>query len=449
MTHYLASSDRRPGWQVLDLARQHSYTGELVMHADRAVRLYLDGGTVYFAEFVDDPALDAKLATAGLVSPEQLAAGTLHVGTRPNLSRLFDREPTIDRDAVLVTIETMTADLVFALANREVVGVEPVPYAQHPLGVRRWFANQVTIVREVVEAAPQTVATPEAPAAASLPAPIPMPVPSVPATSGSAERDEPDPADDELSLPLAARAVGPMTTEVPTILADGRAEGDDELHIAWLEPAWSDVRDQLPAEEAPVEPSGDAEFQVHWPDGSVSEPQPSEAVAEALAARPQTDPELNIDLDDLDLSVFAEPPADDQPRHGRALRDRSVEPTPTVEAATVRDFAGRLSFELPPLQVTHDDEGATKLVGEVPDDVIAAVRRAIHAIEETTSAELYAPSAPLPAPQVDLPAPAAPSPVEAEQPVTATAPGEQSPAKSSAGERQSALQRLIAGLRSS
>jgi hypothetical protein len=73
------------------------------------------------------------------------------------------------------------------------------------------------------------------------------------------------------------------------------------------------------------------------------------------------------------------------------------------------------------------------------------VRRAIQAIEETTSTEFFQPSTGVAAPRVELPAPTAPAPTP--EPEAAPA-AEAEETRSTAGERQSALQRLIAGLRS-
>ena len=62
--------------------------------------MYLDNGVPYYAERASDPTLGRRLLDAGLLDAKQLERGTVRVGNVEHLGRLFDREPSVDRDAV-------------------------------------------------------------------------------------------------------------------------------------------------------------------------------------------------------------------------------------------------------------------------------------------------------------------------------------------------------------
>ncbi len=62
----------RPGWVVLDAARDHRFTGELVFDVDPEVRVYLDRGSIYLAERSTDPSLGSRLVDAGALNADQL-----------------------------------------------------------------------------------------------------------------------------------------------------------------------------------------------------------------------------------------------------------------------------------------------------------------------------------------------------------------------------------------
>jgi len=134
-------ADPRPASTSLDVARFHAYTGEISFSTDPLVRLYLDGGIVYHAEREGDPTISQALRDIGVVEADQLERGMVRVGDVEHLGRLFEREPSIDRDAVMVVVETRTEAIVLELANRAVASVNVSAYRHHPSGIHRWFVT--------------------------------------------------------------------------------------------------------------------------------------------------------------------------------------------------------------------------------------------------------------------------------------------------------------------
>lgn len=175
-----------PGWVVLDAARTHRFTGELVMRGDIEVRVYLDRGRIYVAERADDPPLGDRLVEAGALHRAQLDYGTMRIGDIEHLGRLFDRVPSINRDGVLVINQLMTDEVIRAVAGQRVSTVTVTPYRHHPSGMHRW-----EVVRDI-----EAVLESEVPEMA-LPAPAPdaTPVSDAPPAELErllAERDERD-----------------------------------------------------------------------------------------------------------------------------------------------------------------------------------------------------------------------------------------------------------------
>ena len=138
-TAALAINGAQPAWMTLNEAREHAFTGEIVFQTDPEVHAYLDNGIVYYAERATDVALGRRLLDAGVLDMIQLERGTVRVGDIEHLGRLFDRDPSVDRDAVTVLAETATEELITELANRAITTVRATAYRHHPSGVHRWF----------------------------------------------------------------------------------------------------------------------------------------------------------------------------------------------------------------------------------------------------------------------------------------------------------------------
>ncbi len=131
----------RPVWQILDEAREHRFTGEVVFELDTPVVAYFDAGVVYVAERADEPPLGDRLVDAGVVESDDLRRGAVRVGRVEHLGRLFERLPDLDRDEVVVSIEVATESLITELANAARCDIRYTAYRHHPAGVHRWFAG--------------------------------------------------------------------------------------------------------------------------------------------------------------------------------------------------------------------------------------------------------------------------------------------------------------------
>lgn len=134
----LAGTFPRPGWVVLDAARDHRFTGELAFDTSPGVRVYVERGVIYLAERASDPSLGSRLVDAGALSAVQLERGSVRIGPIEHLGRLFDRVPDLDRHTVIVTAELMTEECVGWLAAQRVPDVASAPYRHHESGVHQW-----------------------------------------------------------------------------------------------------------------------------------------------------------------------------------------------------------------------------------------------------------------------------------------------------------------------
>lgn len=137
----LSATGPQPVWMTLNEARERAFTGELVFEVDPEVLAYLDNGVVYYAERTSDLSLGRRLLDAGLLDTTQLERGTVRVGDVEHLGRLFDRDPSVDRDAVLVMTEAATEELIAEMATHAIATVRTTAYRHHPSGVHRWFVT--------------------------------------------------------------------------------------------------------------------------------------------------------------------------------------------------------------------------------------------------------------------------------------------------------------------
>ncbi len=148
----LSIDGSQPVWMTLNEARERAFTGEIVFESDPEVHAYLDNGIVYYAESISDASLGRRLLDAGVIDVAQLERGTVRVGDIEHLGRLFDRDPSIDRDAVVVVAEASTEELIADLANRAITTARVTAYRHHPSGVHRWFVaplDPATLTRPI------------------------------------------------------------------------------------------------------------------------------------------------------------------------------------------------------------------------------------------------------------------------------------------------------------
>jgi len=153
----LSANGPQPVWMTLNEARERAFTGEIIFEVDPEVLAYLDNGVVYYAERAADASLGRRLLDAGVIDASQLERGTVRVGDVEHLGRLFDRDPSVDRDSVLVLAETATEELITELANEAITTIRVTAYRHHPSGVHRWFvapAEPTANQRPISEVAP-------------------------------------------------------------------------------------------------------------------------------------------------------------------------------------------------------------------------------------------------------------------------------------------------------
>lgn len=156
----------RPAWQVIEAARQRHLTCELLLATAPTTSVYLRDGDVYFAERSSDSGLGVRLLVSGVINRQQLGKGALLINGVEHLGRLFDRDPSVERQAVELCVETMTDDTLVGAANEIVADYRLTLYRRHPAGIDRWLPAKVEVVAHQ-------------PAPAPGPAPLPHPQPNV------------------------------------------------------------------------------------------------------------------------------------------------------------------------------------------------------------------------------------------------------------------------------
>jgi hypothetical protein len=354
----------QPVWMTLNEARERAFTGEIVFETDPEVLAYLDNGIVYYAERVTDLSLGRRLLDAGVIDFEQLDRGMVRVGDIEHLGRLFDRDPSIDRDAVVVVAESATEDLIADLANRAVATVRVTAYRHHPSGVHRWFVAPLDSAaqRRPVSAVSQLDFT------------VVDDLPGLPFGGGdelAIEWDQMDGSDEILvadgfdgSLFYVSEAPVEQFEEIEELDAEDHDAEAAELSLGLAEFTDSDgIDDGLALDElvevetvdeldtATLEDAEDFEFAVVWPDGS--------------------------EVPATEGSIIDENPT-------MVAEDTDVEPVDELlddQPVVTRSEDGNLEFTMPPLELSDEPELADAVV---PDDVAEAVRRAIAAIESAS-----------------------------------------------------------------
>jgi hypothetical protein len=383
----LAGTFPRPGWVVLDAARDHRFTGELVFETTPVVRMYFDRGRIYLAERVTDPSLGARLVDAGALNAAQLERGAMRFGDDEHLGRLFERVPSVDRHAVLVTTELMTEECIGWLAGQNVRSVESAPYRRHPSGVHRW--DRPDDVIELHPGDPLPAPAPdEAPIEVAPPEPLFAPGETVPPFGDDIlQWNEPSFYDERPVAAGGARADAPPQPEAPPQAeAPPQREADRLLPATDPRPAepehplairadWVDrlVPDGLPEPASdplaaptrlppvPTQPSD--RFEIIWPSGQVDEQFGSDAAP------------LERRQPDLDR---AGPTA----RLGGAQAPGHPTPTDEPSVAANGDAADHDDV---PTDAAPDagpaGEGDDGTSDGASDEVVLAVRRAVASIE--------------------------------------------------------------------
>jgi hypothetical protein len=211
----------RPAWQVIEAARRQVLTGELTLATTPATHVYLRDGQIYFAERSTDGGLGVRLLVEGVITRQQIGKGALLVSGVEHLGRMFQRDTTIDRQAVELCVELMTDDVLTAVANELIDHYVMNMYKRHASGIDRWLPTRVEIITHIVdgahlaepgsEAAQGPAPTPRRDALAAAVAPVAAAVPVVaPAVQPTVPTVQAPPA---AAAPAAATA--PTAVPVP------------------------------------------------------------------------------------------------------------------------------------------------------------------------------------------------------------------------------------------
>jgi hypothetical protein len=370
-TGALSVSGPQPGWMTLDEARQRAFTGEVVFEGDPDVLVYLDNGVVYYAERTSDASLGRRLLDAGVVDRIQLERGTVRVGDVEHLGRLFDREASIDRDAVLVVTETSTEDLITELANHTVTTVRVTAYRHHPSGVHRWFVEQLdtAAVRPMGSVVDPVIAAEFRGVDLGL-----------------------DVSDDELIIQWddLSDPTSPLdaSNAFDVFMFDPVRDGDIAVVGAGVESSVDEITIEFGSSETldvefEIEFEVDTEFEVDSDLDSDLDSEVESVPESGVVGDFEVDTELETAPDDslVEIVAFDDDPTDFQVTWPNATEEpvlvEAIDAVPQAAPAFTHSDNGDLRFEMPALELSDDDAQAD----EVPDDDAAAVRRAIAAIE--------------------------------------------------------------------
>jgi len=155
-----------PIWGFVTQLRTERFTGSAHVGSEPRLRLFAVDGRIYFAEREGDSPLGTRLVNFGVLSATQLERGSVHIGDLVSLARLFHRDPTIDRDAVELTIEMATEKLLENLALQPVGTVALYPLRHHPTGIHLWVRDLPSPAYDAIEPepaqGPETAQEPEA-----------------------------------------------------------------------------------------------------------------------------------------------------------------------------------------------------------------------------------------------------------------------------------------------
>ncbi len=363
---------------ALDVARHHAFTGELTFFVDPLVRVYLDAGVAYYAEVVGGQTIGELLLASAVLDARQLEQGVVRVGEVEHLGRLFDRVDDVDRDLAMVVVEHHVDQLVNQLAERVMSRLSISAYRHHASGVHRWFVAPIdsaesqrpvsevaqvdrSVVDDLPELAPNSTEV-RIEWTEPLPADAPAPAPSSDEVQAEVDGFDADVADWAAAAPTVEVHPAPIIGQVTEPPA---------------EPLTGPLTDEASADSV-------AEFHIVWPDGTQDA---------------QLIPEAATDVPDADAVHDAAPAPDAAPAHGAP---------PAIDLG----LSPAVVEEIP------DPDAA------IPDDVAAAVKRALQAIDEASSQPIVIPRmelSPILLPQIDTLAPipdddpvAAPSPQPAQ-----------------------------------
>lgn len=377
----------QPAWRTLNAARERAFTGEIKFLTTPQIVTYIDGGTVYFAERVGEVPLGERLVAAGVVTQQQLERGVVRVGGAEHLGRLFDRDESIDRDAVMVAVEAATDALVSELAAEVVSPIEVGAYRHHPSGVHRWFVApaDMSLARPVSDVAQVDRSVIDE-----------LPDVTTARTEVTIEWDHPAPTDDPVPAAPTLNGLGhPDTLDIGAEL--GELDNDE---AAWTARE-ATARESITPDAERDETSWLNDFQIVWPDGT------EESATPVSSRRPSADPDDAVSLDVPPASPPAAAPTTPDARHTTIADLPAPLDTPPATAPEASPPISQSAplLDAPPVgtpepvngtpvgaSASTDDgvqfampqiviDNAPEPDADIPVDVADAVRRALRAIE--------------------------------------------------------------------
>lgn len=286
----------RPAWQVIEAARRRYLTGQLVLDTDPVTNIYLRDGQVYFAERTSDGALPVRLMVEGVITRAQMQKATLQVSGVEHLGRMFERDETIDRDAVELCVELMTDEVLTSIANSPVTTWSLQLYQRHPSGLDRWLPTRVEVITHLVPsegaADPRTTVAPAPTRTRSL---------TPPPATGEVKVQTPEPAPVVATEPEPAAPAEPVPADVTATVESPVTETapDDEAQPAALPGTTSPI--SVPAFTLPTFSSAPTIEQPATP--------PVEPLLQGFT--------LHVD-EPVELSSTDEPPVEERPLVGLA-----------------------------------------------------------------------------------------------------------------------------------
>ena len=317
-----AYSGGDPIWGFVALIGTERFSGEAAVGIDPRVRLFAVDGRIYFAERDGDAPVGTRLVNCGAITAAQLEHGAVQLGDTTSLSRLFQREPSIDRDAVELTIEFATESLLASIANKPVGMPEVFPLRHHSTGIHHWLraatpnpaapagppepavaaepaavvaeavAEPVAVVEEPVAVVEEPVAVVEEPVAV-VEEPVavveePVAVVEEPAAVPVFEA----PVAEPVEAPVAEPTFELRPLAAAPVLAPIVAEPVAELEVAQPVVAEPAAEVDAPMTQTPAEAPADGYADSPWTEQARSswEPDPSVYVAEPFAAEPVSKP---------------------------------------------------------------------------------------------------------------------------------------------------------------
>lgn len=149
----IVNSPPRSAWEIIEDVCNAHVTGELTLTTasptKTKTKVYMTRGLVYFAERETDDTLATRLVLSGAINLDQLQIGAIRLNCVEHLGRMFERDATIERDAVELAVELITEMTLTDIADQPVLSHRLAMYRHHPSGIARWFSSHQSIDEEL------------------------------------------------------------------------------------------------------------------------------------------------------------------------------------------------------------------------------------------------------------------------------------------------------------